>query len=212
MNLLNTSRVVVVEAQGLYAKAICHVLSDEPAFTFVADLQTVNIPQLQELQPDLLLIDLDGCRQPIVEMMQICREALPNVRVCVLSMRLQPDVMQHCLGAGTDGYVVKDCAPAELIHALKLIADGASYVDARVAGGALRRRAPDHQRGGSEMLSTREADVIRLIAQGLPNKDISARLNLSEKTVKNHISRIFTKLNISARTQAAVYAIRVGLV
>ena len=94
---------------------------------------------------------------------------------------------------------------------MKLIAGGNNYVDPRVAGGWLRRRSHGNRRADLNELSTRETEVIRLIAEGLSNKEISARLGLSEKTIKNHISRIFSKLNIYARTQAAVHAIKLGL-
>ncbi|MGH7756910.1 MAG: response regulator transcription factor, partial [Vulcanimicrobiaceae bacterium] len=109
-------------------------------------------------------------------------------------------------------YIVKDISPGELIRAVKTVASGESYVDPRVAGGLLRRRNTAAGRTEIAELSAREAEVIKLIAEGLANKQISARLNLSEKTVKNHISRIFSKLNINARTQAAVHAIRAGIV
>jgi DNA-binding NarL/FixJ family response regulator len=105
---------------------------------------------------------------------------------------------------------VKDVSPAEFIRALKLVGSGQTYVDARLAGGLLRKRGG----GGKDImgLSVRETEVLQLIAEGLANKQIGVRLGLSEKTVKNHISRIFSKLDISARTQAAVHAIRVGIV
>jgi len=125
-------------------------------------------------------------------------------------MRLQAELMQRCLAAGAEGYIVKDVTPAELLRAVKMVADGETYVDPRVAGGLLRRRSISNGRPDLDELSVRETEVIRLIAKGLSNKEISGRLNLSEKTVKNHISRIFSKLNICARAQAAVHAIRMG--
>ena len=110
--------------------------------------------------------------------------------------------MQRALAAGAEAYLIKDISPPELISRGEVVAGGQSYVDPRVAGGLLRKRS---QGGKPDImdLSIRETEVLKLIAEGLANKQISARLNLSEKTVKNHISRIFSKLNISARTQAA---------
>lgn len=119
--------------------------------------------------------------------------------------------MQRCLAAGAEGYIVKDVTPAELLRAVKMVAEGDTYVDPRVAGGLLRRRSISNGRPDLDELSVRETEVVRLIAEGLSNKEISARLGLSEKTVKNHISRIFSKLNICARAQAAVHAIRMGI-
>jgi DNA-binding NarL/FixJ family response regulator len=127
-------------------------------------------------------------------------------------MHLSSEMMQRCLSNGAEAYIVKDISPPELLRAIKTVADGQSYVDPRVAGGLLRRRSLNAGKPDIMELSAREAEVLKLIAEGLANKQISARLHLSEKTVKNHVSRIFSKLNISARTQAAVHAIRAGIV
>ena len=127
-------------------------------------------------------------------------------------MHLSPEMMQRCLSQGAEAYIVKDISPPELVRAIKTVAGGQSYVDPRVAGGLLRRRSQNNGKPDIMDLSAREAEVLKLIAEGLANKQISARLHLSEKTVKNHVSRIFSKLNISARTQAAVHAIRAGIV
>ena len=115
--------------------------------------------------------------------------------------------IQGGLPKDLDGYYY-----VQLLRAIKTVADGQSYVDPRVAGGLLRRRSLNAGKPDIMELSAREAEVLKLIAEGLANKQISARLHLSEKTVKNHVSRIFSKLNISARTQAAVHAIRAGIV
>lgn len=96
--------------------------------------------------------------------------------------------------------------------ALRTVAAGGSFVDARVDGGVLRGRSVGAKKTGHAELSARESEVLKLIADGLANKQISARLHLSEKTVKNHDSRIFSKSNITARTQAVVHAIRAGIV
>jgi DNA-binding NarL/FixJ family response regulator len=117
--------------------------------------------------------------------------------------------MQRCLACGVDGYIVKDISPGELMRACKAVARGETYFDPRVAGGLLRRL--QSERPAEDELSLRESEIVRLIAAGLSNKEIGERLCLSEKTVKNHVSRIFSKLQITARTQAAIYAIRNGI-
>ncbi|HWZ90578.1 MAG TPA: response regulator transcription factor [Polyangiaceae bacterium] len=205
-------RVAVVEFQALFAKALCSVFSGDPDINVVGDYRTPIAAQLTSVRPDLVILDIDGQASDVVEIIQTCASAAPGTRVCVLSMRVTPEIMQRCLGAGADAYIVKDISPAELIKAAKSVASGETYVDPRVAGGLLRRRNSPAGRPDLVELSARESEVIKLIAEGLANKQISARLHLSEKTVKNHISRIFSKLNINARTQAAVHAIRTGLV
>lgn len=207
-----TARIYVIEGQVLFGKALCQVFSADPSLQIVGDSAVVHGPALAKARPDIILIDVDGCNLEIGEALALCRESAPEARVCMLSMRPQAEMMQCCLAAGAEGYIVKDVTPGELIRAVKMVAAGETYVDPRVAGGLLRRRSMSNGRPDPSELSIRETEVIRLIAEGLSNKEISARLNLSEKTIKNHVSRIFSKLNIYARTQAAVHAIKMGLV
>jgi DNA-binding NarL/FixJ family response regulator len=208
----NVIRLYVIEGQVLFGKALCQVFAIEPDISVVGDADSVSAPSLAKARPDLILLDLDGRADELTEALALCRQAAPQARICVLSMRLQAELMQRCLAAGAEGYIIKDVTPAELMRAVKMVAAGETYVDPRVAGGLLRRRSMSNGRPDLDELSVRETEVIRLIAEGLSNKEISARLNLSEKTVKNHISRIFSKLNIFARAQAAVHAIKIGLV
>ncbi len=206
------AKLVVVESQVLFAKALCGIFAADAAFEVIGDFRGVDPAALAAAAPKLVVIDLDGQPTDVSLSVGACARALPGAAVCVLSMHLAPEVMQRCLNNGAEAYVVKDIAPAELVRAIKTVAGGQSYVDPRVAGGLLRRRRENAARPDLMELSIREAEVLRLIAEGLANKQISARLQLSEKTVKNHVSRIFSKLHITARTQAAVHAIRAGIV
>lgn len=204
-------RAYVIEGQVLFGKALCQVFSMEPDLQIVGDAETVSAGAIAQARPDLILLDLDGSAVELGEALATCRAAAPEARICVLSMRAQPEITQRCLSAGADGYIIKDVTPAELIRAVRMVCAGETYVDPRVAGGILRRRMGNGRHDLNE-LSAREMEVIRLIAEGLSNKEISARLNLSEKTIKNHISRIFSKLSICARSQAAVHAAKLGLI
>jgi len=211
LTALDSVRLYVIEGQVLFAKALCQVFSSEQNIDIVGDSQTINESHIAKARPDVVVLDLDGSTEGIAEALDPCKRAAPNARICALTMRPTPEIMYRCLSAGADGYIIKDVTPAELIRAVKLVASGESYVDPRVAGGYLRRRSSANGKPDLNELSARETEIIRLIAEGLSNKEISARLNLSEKTIKNHISRIFSKLNIYARTQAAVHAIKLGL-
>ena len=204
-------RVLVIEGQALFGKALCQVLASDPEIDVIGDADSIANAPLRRLRPDLILLDLDGNHGEIVETMRLCRELAPQAKVCILSTHIQPEVMQRCLSAGAEGYIVKDILPVELIRAVKSVASGHAYVDPRVAGGVLKRSSTGYGRTNQNELSARETEIIRLIARGMSNKEISSALQLSEKTVKNHISRIFAKLNINARTQAAVHAIKTGL-
>ena len=205
------TRIAIIEAQALFAKALCRIFADD-GYTVAGDFSTPVVSTLGAAKPDLIVIDLDGQPVGVAQTLGTVTEGAPDARVCVLSMHLSPEMMQRCLSYGAEAYIVKDISPAELLRAVRTVAEGQSYVDPRVAGGLLRRRSLNGGRPDIAELSPRESEVLKLIAEGLANKQISARLHLSEKTVKNHVSRIFAKLNISARTQAAVHAIRAGLV
>jgi len=212
IDVLAAPRLAIVESQVLFAKALSGIFSDDGAFDVVGDYRVADGTLLAALRPDLVVVDLDGQPSDVAQSVGACSQALPNARICVLSMHLAPEMMQRCLSNGAEAYIVKDVSPAELVRAVKTVAGGQSYVDPRVAGGLLRRRNQANGKTDIMELSVREGEVLKLIAEGLANKQISARLHLSEKTVKNHVSRIFSKLNISARTQAAVHAIRAGIV
>jgi DNA-binding NarL/FixJ family response regulator len=205
-------RTFVVERQSLIAKALHSFLNQNALVRVVGDGPSVRAEDMERTRPDLIVYGLDNAAQDVTEALSVARSVLPNVRFCVLSSYANPDVMQRSIASGADGFVVKDVSPGELDVALRVLASGASYVDPRVAGGMLKRRFTTTGAPGSAIseLTSREADILRLIATGFSNKEISAKLKLSEKTIKNYVSRIFSKLNVTARTQAAVYAIKAG--
>jgi len=202
--------VYILEQQLLFAKAIGQVLSSDPDIVVAGIARNRKDARLAESQANVIIIDIDNETGDVDSLVEYCRAECPTSRICLLSLHLQPELMQRCLAAGADGYIVKDMSLAELTSAIKTVAEGSGYVDPRVAASLLRRRATAPIPYTSQ-LSPREADIIRLIAQGLSNREIGQRLVLSEKTVKNHVSRIFSKLNFTARSQAAVHAIRNGL-
>ncbi len=204
-----SSRTLIVGNQVLFSKALGHMLAQDSAFEVIGDVDALTEEVLRSLRPHVIIIDIDSSMD-LVEVVQISRSASPDVRICALSMHLQPEVMQRCLRAGVDGYIVKDVTPSEFLRAVKSVALGETYVDSRLAG-RLIHRGSNRQPADLLDLSTREVDVIRLIVEGMSNKEIGGNLHLSEKTIKNHVSRIFTKFNCTARTQAAVHAMRVGL-
>jgi DNA-binding NarL/FixJ family response regulator len=204
-------RTFVVERQALIAKALHSFLSQNALIRMVGDAPSVRAEDMQRTRPDLIVYGLDNATHDVTEALAVARSVVPNVRFCVLSSYANPDVMQRSIASGADGFVVKDVTPSELDVAFRVLASGSSYVDPRVAGGMLKRRYVSTGAGSAiSELTAREADILRLIASGFSNKEISAKLKLSEKTIKNYVSRIFSKLNVTARTQAAVYAIKAG--
>jgi DNA-binding NarL/FixJ family response regulator len=200
--------VYIIEKQLLFGKAVAQALSLDPQVRVIGISAERDEASFPADQMDVLVVDIDT--NDIDDVVEHFKTRNPAVRICALSMHTQPELLQHCLSAGADAYIVKDSSLQELLTAIKTVGEGSSYVDPRVAASFFRRRRPSNTVAVSQ-LSPRETDIIRLIAQGLSNRDIGNRLILSEKTVKNHVSHIFSKLHFTARSQAAVHAIRTGL-
>jgi two-component system response regulator DevR len=205
-------KTFVIERQELIAKALHHFLNENPMIRVVGDAPSVRVEDLQRTRPELIIFGLDNALLDVGEALALARSVCPNVRFCVLSSFPNSDVMQRSIASGADGFVVKDISPSELDVAFRVLASGSSYVDPRVAGRMLKRRYDASSGSALGDLTPRESDILRLVAAGLANKEIGAKLQLSEKTIKNYVSRILLKLNVSARTQAAVHAIKAGFV
>jgi DNA-binding NarL/FixJ family response regulator len=203
--------LALVETQTLFADALCHVLEGESDVRVISVFRTLDeMPAAASSEANLVLLDVDDYCNDVGQAFATCAVRFPQAKLAALSSFANADVMLRCLAAGAQGYIVKDSSLLELGAAIRSIVAGRPYVDPRIAGAILSRRAVNPEPSMDE-LSGRETEIVRLIAQGLSNRDIGASLLLSEKTVKNHISRIFDKLQITARTQAAVYAIRTGI-
>ncbi len=201
-------RVYLVEPQPLFAKALFRILSDEENVSVAGEGRTFDPEAIIKSGANVVLVDWDASPSDVHEAVRGWRNAVRNVRICILSTCHSPTVMMRAISAGADGYVLKDITPAELVNCIRTLATNGFYADPRLTGILLRSRATET----AAHLSRRELDVVRLIAEGLSNKQIADRLLLSDKTVKNHIANIFSKLDVCARTQIAVYAIRNGIV
>lgn len=159
----------------------------------------------REQEPDVVLMDLSMPEVDGVAATRRIRRELPEVPVVVLTSFSDRARIFDALDAGAIGYLLKDADPDELIRGIQAAAAGQSPLDPRAAREVLAtRQAP----GGGESLSPREAEILRLVADGHANKVIALRLGISEKTVKNHLSAVFQKLGVSDRTQAALWARR----
>jgi DNA-binding NarL/FixJ family response regulator len=164
--------------------------------------------------PDLALMDLKMPGMNGVEATRRIRAQHPEIKVLVLTTYDDDAWLFDALRAGASGYLLKDTPREKVIEAVRGTAAGKTYLDPAVAGKLTGQVAGEpHQPAGVivEKLTERERDVLRLLARGLSNPEIAAQLHLSEGTVRNHVSAIFTKLNVSDRTQAAILAIKHGL-
>src|SRR6202162_4688535 len=205
-----TVRVYLVAPQATVGLAMRQVLERDPSIVVVGTASDPRSVEIGELRPDVIFLDADAVALEVEEAIAACERSSPQSRICVISAQHRPRAMQRALAAKADGYVAKDTSPETFLEIVHLIANGDSYADPRIAGAMLRRRST-RSRELNE-LSGREFEIVRLVADGLSNRDIGKRLMLSEKTVKNHVSHILAKLKVTARSGVAVYAIRNGLV
>jgi two-component system, NarL family, response regulator LiaR len=166
---------------------------------------------VERLRPDVALMDLVMPGLGGVETMRELRRRGVATRVIVLTSFLDDDKLFPAVRAGAAGYLLKDVEPAELVRAIRAAHAGESPVDPAVAGRLLEEVA-DRRPDRAAELTAREREVLALIARGRPNKVIARQLGVSEKTVKTHVSNILGKLGVDDRTQAALYAVRAGLV
>ena len=164
--------------------------------------------------PDLVLMDLKMPGMNGVEATRrICLEN-PEIKVLVLTTFDDDEWVFDAVRAGASGYILKDTPRQKVIEAIRGTVEGKSYLDPLVAGKVLEQVSGNKKQPESiltEKLTAREVDVLRLVAHGFSNSEIAARLHLSEGTIRNHVSAIFSKLEVSDRTQAAIIAIRHGL-
>jgi len=166
-------------------------------------------------RPNVVLMDLKLPVMNGVRATQEIRARFPSVRVLVLTTFADDEWLFDAVRAGASGYLLKDCDRDTLVAAIEGTAAGRSYVDPHVVGRLLSHvsgESPAAPSAALKALSERELEVLRLIGSGLSNADIALRLHLSEGTVRNYVSAVLAKLEVDDRTQAALLALRSGLV
>lgn len=210
-------RLLICDDQEVVREGLRAILSGVPGIEVVgvAGNGAEAVDAVPDLAPDVVLMDLN---MPIKNGVQATREitaAHPEVRVLVLTTYDAEGWVIDAIRAGAAGYMLKDAPREQLVKAIQGTAAGATHVDPAVAGNLFSLVASSGERTGTNIaadLSDRELDVLRLIGRGLSNRDIADQLFLSEGTVRNYVSAVLAKLQVSDRTQAAVIAVRNGLV
>ena len=210
-------RVLICDDQDVVREGLRAILSTVPGIevTGLAGDGAEAVDMVKKHQPDVVLMDLN---MPGVNGIQATRkihEQFPEVRVLALTTYDADEWVFDAIRAGASGYLLKGTPRAGLIKAIEGTAAGQTYVDPNVASKLFTHVAGTtvvHDSTVAESLSPREREILRLLANGRSNTDIAAELFLSEGTVRNYVSGIFTKLGVTDRTQAAVIALRHGLV
>jgi DNA-binding NarL/FixJ family response regulator len=204
-------RILIVDDHAVVRQGLRMFLALDP------DLQVVGeagdgaeaVEQARRLEPDVVLMDLLMPKMDGVAATAAIRHDQPDVEVIALTSVLEDASVVGAVRAGATGYLLKDTQADELREAIKAAAAGRVQLAPQAAARLLREvRAPE----SPEALTERETDVLRLVAQGKANKEIARSLGIGEQTVKSHVGRILAKLGVQSRTQAALHAVRIGLV
>jgi NarL family two-component system response regulator LiaR len=209
-------KVIVCDDQAIVRDGLMMLLKLEPDIQVVgtADDGAAAVELVEKVKPDLVLMDL---KMPVVNGVEATRQIrakYPEVKVLVLTTYDDDQWVFDAIQAGATGYLLKDIPREDLVKAIKGTSSGKSYLDPAIAGKVLDQVSSRQTQSPTfitDKLTSREIEILRLVAKGLSNTDISERLFLSEGTVRNHISAVLAKLGVSDRTQAAVIAIQHGL-
>lgn len=211
------TKVLICDDQEVVREGLRAILSGVPKIEVVgvAGNGAEALEALPRLQPDVVLMDLNMPIMNGVQATHAITAGFPEVRVLVLTTYDAEQWVLDAIRAGAAGYLLKDTPREQLVAAIAGTADGKSHIAPEVAGGLLAKVATSDTSGGTAIaaeLTDRELDVLKLLGNGLSNADIAGRLYLSEGTVRNYVSAVLAKLNVEDRTQAAVLAVRHGLV
>jgi len=206
-------RILIADDHAVVRFGLRALVSTEPDMEVVGEAfdGISAVTEAQALQPDVLLLDLLMPGMHGVQVIEELAEMAPRVRILVLTTFIDDEQVFPALRAGAAGYLLKESRPEELLQGIRDVAEGRSALHPAVARRVLQGIAEPPAASTSTELTEREADVLGLVARGRSNKAIASELNLSERTVRSHVSRILAKLNLSSRTQATLYALRTGL-
>ncbi len=210
----NKINLLIADDHSMVRQGLKQILELEKDIVVTAQASNGNeaVRLAKECKPDIILMDINmpgiNGLQAIKEIKQ---EKLPS-KVIVLTIHEDREYLFKTLQMGAEGYVLKDAEPAVLIEAIRNVYNGQSYIQPNMTKELVKEfnRVTLHEKEKNDEnnLTSREIEVLELIAEGMINKEIAKKLYISEKTVKNHVSNIFKKLDVSDRTQAAIYAFK----
>lgn len=209
-------RVMITDDHAMIREGLKKVLELEEDIEVVAQSgngqDTINYCIKHENEIDILLLDVNMPKLNGIQTLERLEKEAPNLKTIVLTIHDEVEYLRRAMELGAKGYVLKDSESDALASAIRAVYNGAVYIQPTMAIHLLNELNPKAPVGKKSFLTKREIQVLKLVTNGMLNKEIAIRLRISEKTVKNHVSNIFKKIDVSDRTQAAVYAIKTGLV
>ena len=208
-------KVMLADDHVLMREGIRQLLEFDGTISVIAETNNgvECMEQLLSVHPDILLLDINMPVMNGIEVLQEIKKKNISVKVLVLTVHNEVEYLLKAVDIGVDGYIMKDAESAELKNAINCIMQGETYIQPSLVP-ALNNRlvSRDIDKEKINSLTKRELEVLIEVANGMFNKEIATSLNISERTVKNHISNIFKKIDVSDRTQAAVFAIKNNLI
>lgn len=209
--MTDTIRTLIIDDHPLFRKGVIQLLGMEPEFEVVAEASSgdegVNLAL--ELNPDLILLDLNMKGLNGIETLQVMREKDVDARIIILTVSNSADDLVGAIRAGSDGYILKDTAPEEMVRLIKDSVLGKNAISAELSGmlaTALRQEAVVTNRSHAG-LTERELSILKCLAHGMSNKLIARDLDIMDSTVKVHIRNLLKKLKFRSRVEAAVWAV-----
>ena len=209
-----TIRVFIVDDHPVFRKGVRALLEGNADLTVIGEAGTgaEAVTLVEATNPDVVIMDLMLPDMNGLQATEQIRARVPAAHVLVLTSHTESDALIPALKAGAIGYILKSETRVELVNAVRAVMQGKSLVPAEFTAQLVSAVTQPEKRDLLDSLTGRELDVLRLLGRGLGNAQIAARLAIGEGTVKTHVSNLFGKLNLNDRMQAALYAIKRGLV
>lgn len=208
-------KVMIVDDHSMIREGLKQLLELDGDFTVIAEAcdGIECLEKLSSVKPDVILLDINMPRMNGLQVLQKLKEKRKRVKVLVLTVHNEIEYLMKAVDIGVNGYLLKDSESAELKKAISSVVEGNDYIQPSLIP-LLNSKIIDRNKDivKIDSLTRRELDVLKLLALGEYNKDIAEKLEISERTVKNHVSNIFKKIGVTDRTQAAVFAIRNNLI
>jgi DNA-binding NarL/FixJ family response regulator len=211
-----TLRVLIADDHALFRRGLEMVLEKEPDIEVVGEatdgMQAVE--KAQELMPDVILMDVRMPKRSGIEAATAIKDLLPHVKILMLTISDEEADLYEAIKAGASGYLLKEIPIEEVADAIRSVWAGQSRISPSMASklltefAAISKASEEKPQMPTPRLTDREMEVLRLVAQGMNNRDIAKTLYISENTVKNHIRNILEKLHLHSRMEAVVYAVR----
>ncbi|RWS41010.1 response regulator transcription factor [Bacillus mycoides] len=212
-------KVLLVDDHTVVLKGLAFFLSTQEDFELVGEANNGKdaLVKVGETSPDVVLMDLYMPEMDGIEATACIKKEYPNVKVIVLTSFSDQAHVMPALKAGASGYILKDIEPDQLVEAIRSAHKGNIQLHPDIANALLSQTLPEEEKEEEpavqvDVLTARENEVLQLLAKGMSNKEIASVLVITEKTVKAHMSSILSKLHLSDRTQAALYAVKNGIV